>query len=120
MEPVSSNLLESLEAELDTWRKTPFDRLVKRRDPLPALRAAVRSTREGDQKQVRLDDIRTLLISIVAVAETIQSAGVASSSMGMVSNPAVIRGIFGLTGSSKNATTRQRQEFAGHARSEER
>jgi len=115
VDKAESDLLESLDAELNTWRKTSFDRLIERRDKLPALKEAVRRDRPDEQEAVRLEDIRSLLIRVVAAVEGAQSAGIPADSKGRISNPAVLREIFGLTAQSKNARVEMRQRLAGDA-----
>jgi ATPase family associated with various cellular activities (AAA) len=100
------------ETELNIWRKTRFDRMLARRDPLPALTAAVRA-RQGTERAPGLADIRALLIEAVAAVEAAQPPDVSSDNKGRISNPAVIREVFGLTGRSKNASTGTRQQLAG-------
>jgi len=112
VEQSEGDLLDTLEAELNIWRKTPFDQLIRRREHLPALVAAVRHARGDDQKQVRLQDMWALLSAAVPATEAVGSA---ADSKGRVSNPAVIREVFGLTAHSKNASVLGRLNHAGAA-----
>lgn len=115
MDRVRTSTLESLAAELETWRKATFDQLVIRRWRPKSLTAAVSLARDIQADKVRMQDVRALLIAIVETAGRGHSSAMGADRGSTVSNPAVIRAIFGLTSSTKNATTRQRQETAGHA-----
>lgn len=95
--------------ELDTWRKTAFDRLVARRWLPPTLATIARSN--TGRRDIQLHEIRSFLIAVVAAAETDSPAWGEQS----ISHPAVIREVFGLTNKSVNCSVRQRQELAGHA-----
>ncbi|HEU5473778.1 MAG TPA: ATP-binding protein [Actinophytocola sp.] len=104
----------SLERELDVWRKTPFGVLLGRRPAFrpSALISAIATADGTPTDQVRLEDIRAMLISVVAAAETTIPMTLPDSAAGSISNPATLRLIFGLTDKSKEANARQRQEFA--------
>ncbi|MCU1490283.1 MAG: ATP/GTP-binding protein, partial [Acidimicrobiaceae bacterium] len=107
--------LASLEGELNTWRKTMFGRLDRRGDAFPALKEAVRRAGGGDQKQVELEDVRALLIAVVAAAEANEPPDVTADRRARYSRPAVIREVFGLTVFSKDANAKDRFVRAGEA-----
>ncbi|MEC3979643.1 hypothetical protein [Amycolatopsis sp. H20-H5] len=115
MDQAENDLLDSLEAELNIWRGATFDQLIKRRDEFSALTACVRRSRLEEQKPVGLEDVRSLLIRAVAAAADAQPADVPAGSTGRISNPAVIREVFGLTARSKNANVEDRHVNAGEA-----
>jgi AAA domain-containing protein len=109
--------LSSLEAELHTWRKTPFDRLLTRQ-PLfrpTALTEATAKARRVGREQLRLQDIRATLVAVVAAVEQAHPAAPARAPAGAICSPGIIREVFGLTDASENASTQAREELAGRA-----
>ncbi|SMD14526.1 ATP-binding protein [Kibdelosporangium aridum] len=107
--------LSSLEAELHTWRKTPFDRLLTRRPPfqLTALTEVAAQARGVGREQIRLQDIRATLVAVVAAVEQARPAAPARAPAGAICSPGIIREVFGLTNASENASTQAREELAG-------
>ncbi|MGW2120154.1 AAA family ATPase [Streptomyces sp. NPDC001758] len=103
---------EGIEGELDTWRKTPFDRLLQRREALPELSALVTESSGDDSKAGTLEEIRAFLIAAVAAVEGAEAPSDMTDSA-LVDNPRAIREVFGLTPRSKNASTKNREELAG-------
>ncbi|MFD8943318.1 MULTISPECIES: ATP-binding protein [Streptomyces] len=109
------NSFGGIEGELDTWRKTSFDRLLQRREALPELSALVTRSSRDNSKAGTLEEIRALLIAAIAAVGGGESPTDLADSAARVSSPRVIREIFGLTSRSKNASTENRQKLAGEA-----
>lgn len=111
MEQEKEDPLVTLEDELKVWRKTPYDRLLVRRAPLPALQEAAR--RAGfEQPRGRWQEAVHAFLSAVVAAHD-RGAGEHVGDRVTVSNPGAVREIFGLSGRSKNASVEARQRQAG-------
>lgn len=115
MEQGRHDLVDGIEAELNTWRRTPFDRLLQRRVALPALAALVKDTSADNSKTGTLEEIRALLTAVVTAVEGAAAPSDTVGSATLVDNPRVIREVFGLTARSKNASAQNRQQLAGEA-----
>lgn len=111
MEQAGGDPLESLETDLNTWRKTAFDRLLVRRDSLPALREAARRAGFDTSKGRWQEQVRAFLVSVVAAHG--QPTGTSGKTNAIVNNPAAIREIFGLTPESRDASVATRLDHAG-------
>jgi hypothetical protein len=111
VEQAEDDPLGSLETDLNTWRKTSFDRLLVRRDSLPALREAAQRAGINTSKGRWQEQVRAFLVSVVAAHD--RSAGTPGNTNATVNNPAVIREIFGLTPESRDASVATRLDHAG-------
>lgn len=99
----------ALTAELETWRKRMFRRLVPARDHFPALHQLATGAEPPAGWAVRdYPPIRTFLIQALDHAEQVRGSGQPVDAY----SPPVLRCIFGLTDETMNATVKERQEAA--------
>lgn len=111
MEQVADDALGSLEADLNAWRRTSFERLLVRRAPLPALQEAARRAGFEQPRGQWQEVVYAFLSAVVAAHERVGGEG--DGGRVAVSNPSAVREIFGLTKRSKNASVEARQRHAG-------
>ena len=111
MEQVEDDPLGSLERDLNTWRRTSFDRLLVRRAPLAALQEAARRAGFEQPRGQWQEAVHAFLSAVVAAHDRV--AGEHVGDRVTVSNPSAVREIFGLSKRSKNASVEARQRHAG-------
>lgn len=111
MGQVDVDPLDSLETDLNTWRRTSFDRLLVRRGPLPALQEAARRAGFEQPRGQWQEAVHAFLSAVVAAHDRVGGEHVGERVT--VSNPSAVREIFGLSKRSKNASVEARQRHAG-------
>lgn len=105
----TSDLTHTLTAELETWRKRMFRRLLPARDQFPELHRLATDTEPPTAWAARhYPPIRTFLVQALDQAEQVRgNAGPLDAY-----SPQVLRCVFGLTDATMNATVKQRQQAA--------